>query len=273
MARQVSLVTALLLMIALTQPSPLDQGCKMLSEYRPQQALQQLQLAQRQGPYKYQDHLRLYENLGIAYAYLEQNEQALQAFDMLLTLDPGHAISYTISPKVTFLFEQARKRARARQAPNLDMSWPRELRVGDPIPLDLEIVADPASYMHAALVFWRLRGQKKYQRRKFDLPAPGQYKRVVLPPLQQDDHKDQVVQIYATVVDSRGNEVLRIGHADQPRNIVLRYQPPKAWYQHWWVWAAVAPVVAAGTGALVFALLYKEPDTVPGTFRVDSSLK
>src|SRR5688572_29310831 len=101
-------------LVAAPKGRALDQGAKALVDFRPEEAIVLLERAKTEGPYGYDDHAKLYEQLGIAYAYLDRSEDALAAFDMLLAIDPTRAISYTLSPKVTFLFEQARSKAGAR---------------------------------------------------------------------------------------------------------------------------------------------------------------
>ena len=96
-------------------------GSKALAEFRPEKAVKLLKKATKEGPYGYQDYVRLHEELGIAYAYVEDQAAAKREFSLVLMLDPGHAISYTLSPKVTFLFEQARQQANERQPPVIDL--------------------------------------------------------------------------------------------------------------------------------------------------------
>src|SRR5262249_34771773 len=121
----------------------LDKGAALLAEFRAEDAVTVLEKAKSEGPYSRAEYIRLFEQLGIAYAYLERGGDALAAFDTLLALDPGRAISYTLSPKVTFLFEQARSAAADRVPPTIDVRWPPGLSVSDPIPVDVEVVADP----------------------------------------------------------------------------------------------------------------------------------
>ena len=53
---------------------------------------------------------------------------------MLLALDPGHFLSYTLSPKATFVFEKVRNQTRV--APAIDVSWEHGGKVGDAVPID-----------------------------------------------------------------------------------------------------------------------------------------
>jgi len=227
-----------------------------------------LEKARAEGPYDYTSHVLLYEQLGIAHAYLDRKQEALRAFDMLLALDPGHALSYTLSPKVTFLFEQARKGAAAHPAPTVDMSWPRGLKANEPVPIDVEVVADPKGFLHRGSLYHRRRGTALWAHEEFPLPGQGGYRRVELPPANPDATGPEVVQIYLAVTDAGGNQVLLVGDDERPREIALAYEQPQPWYRKWWVWALVGGAVAVGTGATVYFTLYEPPGTVDDVFQI-----
>src|SRR5262245_5624698 len=99
--------------------------------------------ADRGGPLDHETNVTLWEQRGIAAAYIDDERTASAAFDMLLALDPSHFLSYTLSPKATFVFEKVRNETRVHGIPALDVNWPHGQRVGDPVPIDLEVVADP----------------------------------------------------------------------------------------------------------------------------------
>jgi len=244
----------------------LDQACVALADFRVEEALRLVERARSEGPYRRQDYLRLHEVRGIAYAYLDRRETALEAFDLLLTLDPGHALSYTLSPKVTFVFEQARKIAASRQPPTVDWSWPRNLRVSDAIPVELEVVSDPRRYLKQATLYSRLKGRTGYSETRLSLALPGRYHRVVLPPIAARSGQAETLQLYLVIRDVQGNEVLELGDAAHPREIPLSYVRPEPWYRKWWVWAMVGTVVAVGTGTTTYLLLRSSPEQVKGSF-------
>lgn len=235
-----------------------------LDEFRVEDALPELERAREAGPHGHEVLVAIYEQLGIARAYVEDEAGALAAFDMLLALEPDHLLSYTLSPKVTFLFEQARASARA---PSVAVSWPHGLRVTDAVPVDVEVVADPKSNLERAALHVRTKGADQFERVDLALPAPGNYERVVLPAL--DAEQPQVVQLYLTAYDATGNEVLVWADAEAPREIELGYQVPTPWYRKWWVWAAGGVAVAGVTGATFFAIGQGPPDTVSGGLDVD----
>jgi len=98
------------------------------------------------GPLEHDSHVVLWEQRGISAAYVDDASTAKAAFDMLLALDPAHLVSYTLSPKATFLFEDVRNR-RDRRAPALDVTWPRGGQVGKSVPVAVEVVSSPKSFV------------------------------------------------------------------------------------------------------------------------------
>ncbi len=107
-----------------------------------------LDAAEQAGPLDHHTNITLWEQRGIAAAYGDDEPTAQRAFDMMLALDPGHFLSYTLSPKATFVFERTRKQAGA--PPEVEINWARGSRVGDPLPLDVAVVADPKRFLDRA---------------------------------------------------------------------------------------------------------------------------
>lgn len=248
-------------------PSSLDAGARLLADYRADEALRVLERARGEGPYGFSDHLRLYELLGTAYAYLDRPDDARKAFDMLLALDPGRAISYTLSPKVTFSFEQARGRAADRAPPTVDLRWPLDLSVDDEIPIEVDVVSDPKAFLRHGQLFTRLEGQERYERLEFPMPTRGASHRVLLPALARGLERRASVELHLIVLDAAGNEVYRLGSPQRPRSLALRWDLPDPWYSRWWVWALAGTLVAAGASGAVFAATRDPGPFVDGRFR------
>ena len=214
------------------------------------------------GPLDHDAHVKLWEQRGIVAAYVDDVAGAKRAFDMLLALDPGHFLSYYVSPKATFVFEELRNQ-KDRTAPALDVQWQRGGKVGDPVPLDLTVVADPMLFLRRATVFVRSRGETTW--RAGDVALHGD-QRVVLPPVAAD--KPVSLELYVRAYDDHGNEVLTWADPARPREIPLRYDPPPPWYRTRWASTIAASVVALGTGLTVYALTIAPPDKVTGAASV-----
>ncbi|HEY0479015.1 MAG TPA: hypothetical protein VGD37_15960 [Kofleriaceae bacterium] len=219
-----------------------------------------LDAADRGGPLDHDANVTLWEQRGIAAAYVDDERTAGAAFDMVLALDPGHFLSYTLSPKATFVFEKVRNDRKAGGVPALDVNWPHGQRVGDPVPLDLEVVADPKQFLRRATVFLRTRGETAWRAADVALVAPD--RRILLPPVAAQ--KPVSLEIYLRAYDDRGNEVLTWADPARPREIPLRYDPPTPWYRRGWFYAAVGTAVAATVGVTVYELTIAPPDKVSG---------
>lgn len=221
-----------------------------------------LDAVEKTGPLDHDEHVKLWEQRGIVAAYTDDTAGAKRAFDMLLALDPGHFLSYYVSPKATFVFEELRNQ-KDRTPPALDVQWQRGGKVGDPVPLDLSIVADPKQFLRRATLYVRTRGEASW--RAADVPLQKD-QRVVLPPVAAD--KPVSLELYVRAYDDRGNEVLTWADPRRPREIPLRYDPPSPWYRTWWAITIASSVVAIGTGVTVYELTLAPPDKVSGSATV-----
>jgi hypothetical protein len=224
-----------------------------------------LEAADQGGPLDHDANVTLWEQRGIAAAYLNDERAARAAFDMLLALDPSHFLSYTLSPKATFVFEKVRNDTKARGVPALDVNWPHGQRVGEPVPIDLDVVADPKQFLHRATVFVRTHGETRWRSADVALASAADH-HILLPPVEAQ--KPVSLELYLRAYDERGNEVLTWADAARPREIPLRYDPPTPWYRNTWFYAVVGTVVAASVGFTVYELTLAPPDHVSGSVSV-----
>lgn len=224
-----------------------------------------LDAADHGGPLDHDSNVTLWEQRGIAAAYVNDEHSATAAFDMLLALDPSHFLSYTLSPKATFVFEKVRNDTRARGVPALDVNWPHGQRVGDPVPIDLEVVADPKQFLRRATVFVRTRGEADWRAADVTLASAAD-RRILLPAVEAQ--KPASLELFLRAYDDRGNEVLTWADAARPREIPLRYDPPTPWYRRGWFYIAVGTFVAASVGVAVYELTIAPPDKISGSVSV-----
>jgi hypothetical protein len=227
-------------------------------------ALAQFARARQAGPHGLERYVQIVEKIAIAQAYLAREAEALASFGALLVLDPGHVLSYDVSPQATRPFEKARVQARTRPAPGLQVSWPYDLDVATAVPVTVEVVADPARSLARAALHVRRRGQRGWAAIDLELAPPGRHRVVHIPAVGGE--RPEVVQVYLSAFDRAGNEVLRWAGPEQPRDIALAWDPPPPWYRTWWFWAAAGSVLAAGTGIAVFVIADEPPDLIDGGF-------
>jgi hypothetical protein len=242
----------------------IDAGAAALATFDVDKAKQSLDDAEHAGPLTHSDNVRLWEQRGIAAAYVDDEAGARAAFDMMLALDPGHFLSYRLSPKATFVFDDMR--AAHRVAPSIDLDLPRGQKVGDPLPLDLSVIADPKAFLRRGTLFVRTRGDAGWQAADLQLQL-GTERRVVIPPVMAT--KPVSVEVYLRAYDDKGNEVLTWADAEHPREIPLRYEPPTPFYKKWWVVAIAVGVVVVATGLTVYEETLAPPDKADGTLHVN----
>jgi hypothetical protein len=244
-------------------PAKLAAGKQALDELKVDEAKVALDAAEKAGPLDHEHHIALWEQRGIAAAYVDDDAGAQTAFDMLLALDPGHFLSYTLSPKATFVFEKVRAR-KDRVAPELDVTWDHGHRVGEVVPLSIEVLNDPKQFLKRATLFVRTHGDAKWEATDVTL-KPGE-QRVVLPPVEAK--KSLSLDVYLRAYDDKGNEVLAWADRGRPREIPLRYDPPKPWYLKWWGLTAIGLAVTSIVGVTVYETTLAPPDKIMGSATV-----
>jgi len=240
-------------------PTKLDAGWKAVVAQDPDAIKAAVDAAEKEAPLDHESNIRLWEERGIGLAYGDDEPAAKVAFDMMLALDPSHILDYSLSQKATLAFEGARKVVPA--PPAVDVNWARGQKVGDPMPIDIEVLADPKKFLHRVTVFVRSRGEPSWRATDLDLDTTAEH-HLVLPPIEAQ--KPVSLELYLRAYDAAGNEVLAWADAKRPREIALRYEPPTPWYRQWWVITAAASAVAIATGVTVYELTIAPPATVDG---------
>lgn len=221
------------------------------------------------GPLDHDTNVKLWEQRGIAAAYAEDPTGAIAAFDMVLALDPVHLLSYDLSPQATGPFERSREAALAHGPPNLDITWARGQKVGAPVPLEVEVIADPRKFLRRATVLVRKRGDATWQAADVTLAAPGTRAKLTLPGVHAA--APTAYELYARAYDDHDNEVLVWNDPTRPREIPLRYDPPTPWYRKWWVWAIGVGVAGAALSVGVYVATRSPPDTLDAPVGLVSS--
>lgn len=224
------------------------------------------------APLDHASNVRLWEHRGLVEAYRMFGDRTpakaaatAASYRHLLAIDPAHRLDCRLADKATSPFEEARAEAARRGVPELQVTWPRNLRLGEPVPVEIETVADPDGLLHTATLYVRERGASTWRAADVPLSPPGQYTRVRLPPIAGT--AASALELYATGLDRDGNETLLWATALRPREIPLRYDPPTPWYRLWWVWAIAGGVVATGAGVVTYALVWEPSGSIDGIIR------
>lgn len=264
-------LAVVLLHAAPARPS-LQAGLEALEAFDGESAVKALERSRLvEGPFELDAHLKLHESLGIAYAYAGRAGDALASFEFVLALSPGHAISYTLSPKVTFLFERARQKHAPAPQLAFDVAWPRDIEGGAPLPITVEKVRDARGLATSFTLFARPRGDGEWAPQHHSAPVPGGYATVTAPALAELDNGTVVRELYLAAFDELGNEVFRWGSPASPREVASA--PPPRWYQRGWVWPLLIGgvlTVAAGAGGMVYAVTRPLPGEISGSLSVNA---
>ncbi len=239
----------------------IEEGKQALTRQEVDAAKAALDAAEKSGPLDHAANVELWEQRGIADAYVDDEPGASAAFDMLLALDPGHFLSYTLSPKATFVFEKVRNQPRT--APAIDVSWEHGGKVGDAVPIDVEVVADPKHLLARATLFVRTRGEPAWHAADLVLDRD---KHFALPPIIATVPTS--LELYLRAYDAKGNETLVWADPKSPREIPLRYDPPTPWWRRPWVIATAGTLLAGTVGLIVYEATLAPPDKVAGNVTV-----
>lgn len=242
-------------------PKQLEAGAAAVAAQDPEAIAAAVAAAEKAGPLDHPSNIKLWEERGIGLAYGDDDPGAKTAFDMMLALDPGHVLSYQLSPKATLVFEEVRKAQPI--PPTIDVNWSRGQKVGDPLPIEIEVIADRKQFLARATLFVRSRGETLWRATDLDLAKD---KTIVLPAIRSD--KPVSLELYLRAYDAHENEVLSWADPQHPRELALRYDPPTPWFRRWWVWAVSGSVLALATGVTVYELTIAPPDTVGGSASV-----
>ncbi len=243
-------------------PAKLAESKAALDEQNVETATQALDAAAKAGPLDHDANISLWEQRGIAASFAEDDAQARSAFEMLLALDPGHFLSYQLSTKATFRFEKVRNESKSVGAPALDVDWAFGQKVGAPVKIDISVLSDPKQFLTRATLFVRTRGEQAWRAADVPLTAARKDHHLVLPPVQAN--KAVSLELYLKAYDDRGNEVLTWAQPTRPREIPLRYDPPRPWWQKWWVITIAGAVAVGGTAGIVYVVTREPPSTVDG---------
>jgi hypothetical protein len=238
----------------------LERGEALLSAGEPEQALALFAAARNQGPHRHGTHVRLYEDMGKAHAFLDDDAGAVGAYTTLLALSPGHLLSYHLSAKATFKFEAAREKLAAEPATAIEVKWPDDLDTGRPIPIEVEVVADPMKLLSRAVLYIERGGETRAL--DLALAPPGSRVAAELPPLGSE--RPEVLELRLVAFDDRGSEVALWADAERPRRLRVDYTPPLPWYRKWWIWASIGAGVAAAAAGTAYVVTRGPPESVPG---------
>jgi len=205
--------------------------------------------------------LRALELVGISYLILGQRTRAEEAFEDLLTIDPGYQLQHDDgSPKIREFFAEVRRKvvpgAGAGMEVRLEHAAPSEAVAGREVEIEA-IVRGGLEQVVDLVVRWRRRGVLDYgtaPMRREGGQGDRWRARFVPPP----SRTRYAVDYYVEARNAAGGAVGRIGGPETP--LALPVAPgeadvsePGPWYTRWYVIAGGAAVLGIATTAIVLS--------------------
>jgi len=254
----------------------LERGLKLLEMQEYEAARPELELALAERDLRLEQVVALYRALGVVRAFTGDDVGARWAFERLLSVDPGHALRYTLSPKATFLFEQARQTARLRRAIELSLETAPVVPFDEPIEVTLRRDADPLALVTRVVVRHRVKGSADWKLLELMVPPIGSAQRIFLPAVdaaqavaEADGTRGALLELAVVGYNEAGWEVVRSPAPERPLELPIGFDVPGPWYAQWWLWGLVGGGLAAlATGATVAWLLWPLPEQINATYRV-----
>jgi hypothetical protein len=201
-------------------------------------------LAGVSGPLSLDDMKAKYEILGTARAYSDDAAGAEEAFKILLALAPGASLPYTLSPKATYPFENAKKAMAGVPALSLALDVPPTPAFDAPVDVAVTRAADPLKLVSTIRLCSSVKGAATAPTCE-SLPAPSVQAALdfMLPAVAKAGSGGVFVQISVVGLDAGGNEVWRGPSPDQPYELGVGFEHPAPWYANPWVYGGVAGAV------------------------------
>jgi hypothetical protein len=189
-----------------------------------------------------------YRTLAFCHSALDHSNEARAAFVQLLRVDDKAELDRSVAPKVRMLFEEARAAIATGQAAPADQpsepvlpSLHPDLKRGSEghaVPVS---VSYPGGAAQSVQLFYRARGEARYQTQKTNVQPDGRFNLLV----PGADVTAPALELYLTALDGNGVAVARAGNFSDPLVIEVSAPPPKP--KRTWIWGVVAGVaVAAG---------------------------
>lgn len=239
---RVSALAAVVLAPAVALANPqLERAKAALDDLQFEDAYDALDEALRAGDSDVEQTVEIYRLLGEVAAALGQADEATDAFEILLTLDPEHQLSEGVSPKISEPFENARSRVDGRGS----LRFSCEITSKDP--MTVEVVAD-ANPLDLAAGGFVVDGRGETRE-----PLVAGSASITL------DVGERAIEV--GIADESGNRiaVVSASECDDDTEVVLTEPtPPKprddggSMFGHWALWGGVA--VAFGAAGMYFGL-------------------
>jgi len=205
----------------------------------------------------------------------DDKEGARWAFEKMLQVDPTFILSYTISPKATFLFERVRAEHRHLKGIELEVETEPVVPLDREIPVIVRTITDPVGHVKRLELLHRVKGTAEYQRVPIAFPPPGSRVDVTLPEVPAEEagevregKEGTFVELAVVGYDENGWEVYRGPTPQAPQQLAVGFGSRGPWYTQWWAYGLIASAVTAIATAVVIGVVFVEPENANADYEV-----
>ncbi len=234
------LITLSLPQDALAERSDLTAAQTMVERQEFDAALAALGRLLRRGELGPTEVAQVYRATAECAAALRRPNEARDAFEMLLAIDPDYYVPSGESPLIREPFEQALAAWEGRSRPELVYQPPSGIADDEPLVVAPTLSFDAAPLLFSTVrLYFRAEGAQRYRTRELEEGhaeiAPARFEGAT------------GLEVYFSIHDEHGNEVTRIGEPDEPFRIPVGASRSgnggRRLYQRWWFWTALGAVV------------------------------
>jgi len=254
----------------------LERGLELLEMQEHEDARAELERALKGGPYSFEQAVALYRGLGTVRAFANDIEGSRWAFHRMLRVDPTIILSYTISPKATFVYERVREDMKDLTGVQVTIETEPVVPLDREIPVLVRTKADPSRHVKRLELLYRVKGDAEYQRLPIAFPPPGSQVDVDLPAVSskraretREGKEGAFLQLALVGYDENDWEVYRGPAPSAPQELPVGFGAAGPWYTSWWAYGLLASSVAAvAAGMLVWAAVKPPDDPVTTSYEV-----
>lgn len=201
-----------------------------------------------------EQRLRALELIGLSHLILGDETQARDAFEQLLSIDPGYQLrDDTGSPKIRDFFDEVKNEYvpgfDADAVAELVHAAPKSATAGRRVEIEATATVG-ADEVKEMIVAWRRRGVLDYKEEPMRRLDDERWRARFTPPPADSAY---TVDYYIEARNIAGGPIGRVGGPDTPMSLAVEAgrSERKKWYKRWYVIAGGAALVGIGGALLI----------------------
>jgi hypothetical protein len=196
--------------------------------------------------------LHALELMAVSHLILGDSDQARQAFEDLLAIDPGHVLRFDDgSPKIIGFFDDVKRGTTVGldAAVQLEHSAPERPTAGRRIEIGARVLAG-ADLVKDVVLRWRRRGASAYAESPMASPRRDRWRVAISAPPSSTGY---VLDYYIEVRGVAREIIGSVGGAEIPLGMSVRAGRAPTWYRRWYVIAGGAAAITLGAALVITA--------------------